>query len=280
MSSRGYTEASKALVDNNDNSPNAIILKRRSFLEARLPQIGKWVRDGVKPEALVRYLLLDLQNQPALASCTPESLYVALLACAQTGLEPGALRGECYLIPYGKQATFVTGYRGLIKQARRSGNVTKLTANVVHAADEFILDLGTGAELVHRPARSDRGDVIGAYAIAKTRDGEHDIEWMDRTDLDKRKAMALRKGASPAWKDWESEMMRKSPIRRLCKRLPLGSDYFIGLALDEASDTHGAQHEVLDILADGEATKASAGPREPSHDIHDVNAEPPAEDMK
>ena len=261
MSKIDYTAAGAALSEQHDASPKTQIVKHRDYLEARMPQLAKWVRDGVKPEALVRFLLLDMQQVPKLAACTRESLYIALLACAQTGLEPGSLRGECYVIPYGSQATFVVGWRGLIKQVKRSGEIIKITPNVVHAADHFEIDLG--AETIsHRPALGDRGDVIGAYAVAKHKSGELELEWMDRVDLDKRKRLATSRGLSPAWKDWEHEMMRKAPVRRLCKRLPLGADYFAGRELDVAAETGRSQADVIEALT--ESTPAAPTAPEPN----------------
>jgi recombination protein RecT len=227
----------------------------RDFLRVKESALAQYVTNGLKPEALIRFALLDYSTNEKLQACTRQSLYLALIACAVTGLEPGGLRGEAYLVPYGKEATFVPGYKGLIKLARRSRGIRKLSCNVVYDGDFFDYDVGTSAFVKHKPTLGDRGDIIAAYAAAELDDGALEVELMPFADLEKvRKAS---KGG-PAWRDWEDQMYRKAPIRRLCKRLPLGSDYFIAQALD----THVDQGElaqyrnVIDVATDGEAERS------------------------
>lgn len=231
------------------------------FLKAKLPQLTKWVREGIKPEALIRFALLDLQQSENLRACEPASIFLGLLACATCGLEPGALKQEAFLVPFRDnkaggihRATFIPGWRGYVKQARRSREVREIWSNVVRERDEFDLDLGTAPRIHHKPAVANRGDVIGAYAIAKFTGGHFEIEYMDRDDLNAIQRMAESRGkSSPAWRDWPDQMQRKSPIRRLAKRLPMGTDYYVGLAVEEASSDKEVI-DVLDVVTDGEAS--------------------------
>lgn len=256
--SSAYTASGQALQNTQAarNAPQDKVLVLKSFMEARLPNIAKWVRGGIRPEALIRFMLLDLQQNEKLRACTPESLYMGLLACATTGLEPGALKGECYLVPFAGKAQFMVGWKGIVKQARRSREVTGLVANVVREADIFEIDLGTSNSIVHKPARGERGSVIGAYAIATLVGGHQEIEFLDREDLERIRAVADKRGPSAAWKDWPDQMSRKSALRRLGKRLPLGDDYYVGMALDSAADEGKDQKEVIDIVTEGAGSKS------------------------
>ncbi len=257
----GYTAASTALANQDRNSPAALIKSHQAFLQQRLDKLGAWVTAGVRPEALIRFTLLDLQNSEALRRCTPTSVYLALLGCAQTGLEPGALRQEAFLVPFKGVATFMPGWRGLVKMAKRSREVLNITANVVREADEFDLDLGTTPTLRHKPLlRGDRGEVIGAYAYASLAHGLPEIEWMDLEDLKAIETAGTKGGkVSPAYANWRDQMQRKAPIRRLCKRLPLGPDYYVAMALEQAGDTDNPSKSMIDIIdtvTDGEASRA------------------------
>ena len=261
-----YGPAGKALQTQADNSPNAQLQQHKAFLDARLGKISEWVKHGVDPRALVRYALADMaaptKAGEKLRTATRESIYLGLLACAVTGLEPGSLRGEAYLVPYAGVATFIPGWRGLVKQARRSREVVAIASQVVREHDHFDLDLGAGAPPVHKPLlRGDRGPVIGAYAVAKlvgSRESviSHEVEWLDLEDLNAIRTMATKHGTSPAWTDWEDQMQRKAPIRRLCKRLPMNEDYFVAMALDEAADSGASQRAIIDIETSGEAGRA------------------------
>lgn len=261
MSKNEYVKSGQALQRQHDASPRAVLQQRKAFLDARLPMLAKWVRGGVRPEALVRFCLLDMQQNQKLRDSDPQSIWLGLLACAVTGLEPGALHGHAYLVPFGGKAQFMAGYKGLIKMARRSGEVAGMTSNVVHARDEFALDLGTANTLVHRPAIGDRGDVIGAYAIARMKDSAHEIEWMDVDDLAKVRKVADARGKSPAWATWEDQMQRKSVIRRLAKRLPLGNDYLVSVAIEQAQDDTGDAKDIIDLETDGAASLSESAPQ-------------------
>lgn len=258
-----YDASSQAIQQTQQNPVTAIVTQHKDFLEKRLAKIKEWVRHGVSPEALVRFTLREMSGNTSasakLRECTPESIYLGLLACAVTGLEPGALKGEAYLVPFRDnkrgvtEATFMPGYRGIVKQAKRSREVVAIWSNVVFEGDEFEVDLGSGNKIVHRPRLDKRGDdVIAAYAIARMSSGADQIELMDRKDLD-----AVRKASgnkSPAWDAWPDQMYRKAPVRRLGKYLPMGPDYFVAMALDDANTTED-QRRIIDVEVTGEATR-------------------------
>lgn len=256
-----YAPASRALQEQAPASDNAIA-RHQEYLSARLSKIKEWIVGGVQPEALIRFTLREMAGDKGikLRECTPVSIYLALLACAVTGLEPGSLKQEAFLIPYKNkgvsEAEFRMGWRGLVKLARRSGLVTAIWSEVVFEADLYKVDKGTAHYLRHEPAISNRGEIVGAYAIAKLSNGEHEIETMDLDDL-----LAVRKASAngPAWSDWADQMYRKAPLIRLCKRLPMGSDYFTALNIERAGEYGGAraQREILDVEVGGEATRAT-----------------------
>ena len=276
----GYDQSSRALQQNQRQAPgadNALarLNEHRAFLDARMSKLASWVTQGVRPEALARFVLRDMDGPKgkALRECTPESIYLGLLACAVTGLEPGALKGEAYLVPFKGEATFMVGYRGIIKQARRSREVVAIWSNVVYEGDEFDVDLGSANRITHKPRLGARGEnIIAAYAIARLSNGQDEIELMDRADLDAARD-AGNKG--PAWNDWADQMMRKSPIRRLGKRLPLGADYYVALALDHAKSTD-EQRAIIDVETSGEGNRAELASQvaaEMAHQAGDMPAD-------
>lgn len=261
---QSYAQSGKALQRQAGASPANIIQDRKHFLDARIPQLTKWIRGGVRPEALVRFALLDMQQNAKLRDADPQSVYLALLACAVTGLEPGALKGEAYLVPFAGKAQFMAGYRGFIKMAKRSREVVGFTSNVVRERDVFDIDLGTANTITHKPAMvPDRGLVVGSYAIAVMASGHREIEFIDRDGLERIRGIADKRGKSPAWLEWPDEMSRKSSIRRLAKRLPLGDDYHIARAIEDRIEETGSATDVLDLETDGAASKQLDAPPAP-----------------
>lgn len=270
-----YTKSGQKLQEQQTNSPQALVKAKlddmNGYLQQKMPQLERWITGGVDPRALVRFAMLDMSAPTyagsKLRECTRESIYMSLLACAVTGLEPGALKGEAFLVPFSGKAQFMVGWKGCVKQARRSGEVRALTPQVVFENDVFELDLGSGLPPVHRPLlRGNRGEIIGAYAVAKlvgSRDTvvSYEVEWMDLEDLKAVRAVGNRGNAdkeSDAWKIWEDQMYRKAPIRRLAKRLPMGHEYYVGIAVEQANEDGRSGNDVLDIATDGEASRTEA----------------------
>lgn len=219
--------------------PESAVGKLRGFLEGRSKHLEQWCKGRINPAALIRFTLLDYSQSPKLQQCTPDSIYLALLACAQLGLEPGKLKQQCFIVPYGGEAQFQMGYRGYIALAARQE--LHLGSQLVYENDELAgLDIGPHAHVKHAPARLDRGALEAAYAwahggaLVSTR-----IEWMSKKDLEQVKAHAIRGSRrTPAWDEWEDQMHRKAPIRRLGKYLPLGEEWATAAALeDSAGDT-------------------------------------------
>ena len=253
-----YDASSKALQQQppGQQSALAIINGHRQFLDARIGQLRDWAMKSVKPEALIRFICRDMADERGekLRQCTTESIYLGLIACAVTGLEPGALKGEAYLVPYKNkgvmEATFQRGYKGVIKMALRSRGVKSIRSNVVYEGDVFEVDEGTANSIVHRPMFGNRGkEIIAAYAIAKLANGEQVFEVMDRDDLD-----AVRKAGSdsPAWRDWPDQMYRKAPIHRIGKFLQFDETWHIANALDNAR-TVDEQRRIIDVETSGES---------------------------
>lgn len=74
----------------------------------------------------------------------------AIVEASSLGLELD-LRGQAYLIPFGKEVTLIPGYKGLMDLAYRSGRVTNIYAEVVCENDQFTFSLGLAPNWSIRP---------------------------------------------------------------------------------------------------------------------------------
>jgi phage RecT family recombinase len=190
--------------------------------------IARALPKHMTPERMIRVAMTALQKTPKLAECEPRSLVNALVQASELGLEPNTPLGEAYLIPYWNskskqtEAQLMPGYRGLIKLARQSEKVDGIYAELVYEKDFFSIEYGLNKDLKHRPAlnEEDRGELIGAYAVAKFKDGYTDFEYMSAAEIEKIRKRSKSPDAGP-WVTDKGEMWRKTPIRRLTKRLPL-----------------------------------------------------------
>src|SRR6185437_14814808 len=70
----------------------------------------------------------------------------------------------------------------------------------------------------------ERGKPIGAYAIAKFKDGSDPVfEVMDLSAIERVRGVSRSKNNGP-WVQWWDEMARKTVFRRLSKWLPMDAD--------------------------------------------------------
>jgi recombination protein RecT len=231
------------------------VKRLQAFLGIREDQLKKWACGAVDPASLIRFALLDYSRQDRagemLRKCPPETIYTSLIAAAQLGLEPSATRGEGAIVPYKNVAQFQPMYRGLVKLARMNGPVKSVYAHVAYENDRFKVWLGTEARIEHEVAIMSRGNPVAAYAVARLEDDDpmYEILTWDEVLKIKRKA-----ADTPAWRDWETEMGKKSAIKRLCKTLPVGDKFAQAARLDDmviAGDVDGYKRVIdADVILD------------------------------
>lgn len=191
-------------------SPNV----QRQFAMA-LPRVG------ITAERMTRFALTALNRTPTLLKTQPQTFLACVVQSAQLGLDPSGITGEAYLIPYKDVCTFIIGYRGLLKLARRSGKIKEAAAHVVYEKDEFEYEYGLESKLVHKPStEKDPGPILYAYAYAKFIDGGQAFEVMTKEQIDAIRGRS-RAGQNGPWVTDYPEMARKTAFRRLAKWLPL-----------------------------------------------------------
>jgi len=257
---------SSKLTKSTANTVNDFLKEKEAEIKASIPE-------HVKPERLMRVAVQAIHNSPILGQCTVPSLILSIIRASMLGLEPNGPLGEGYLIPYknkGKyEAQLIIGYRGLTNLARRSGQVTEVYAHCVHANDEFDIELGTNPHVKHKPDYTDRGEMLGAYAVYVTKDGAKDFEYMSKGEIDKVRNSS-RAGRSGPWVDWYEEMAKKTVIRRLSKRMPMSIEMANAVKHDNLTSS-GKDIDNSDII---ETTGIEIPEDEP------VNAPNPAADDK
>lgn len=186
---------------------------------------------NVTPEAFKNAAIVAVQDNPAILQCKPESVMKSIRTIAAAGLVPDGR--EAAIVPFGKEAQAMPMVFGLIKSARRSGDVSDIRAHIVYQAelDQGLFDYVVGDEekLEHKPILfGEKGAAVAAYAIAKLKDGTIVREFMSKDEIEKvRRSSPQQKGSNEPkgiWALWEPEMWKKTVIRRLCKRLDLSAE--------------------------------------------------------
>jgi recombination protein RecT len=226
------------------NDPITVI---RQNLTAMAPQFQAALPSHVTVEKFTRVAMTAIQNQPDLAQVDRQSLFGAIVRLAQDGLLPDGR--EAAIVKFGNKAQAMPMIAGILKKVRQSGDVSKVSAQVVYEKDEFVWHLGFDEDVTHNPPPLDqpRGKAIGAYATAVLKDGSRILEVMNFDEIEQVRKVSRASGNGP-WVQWWGEMARKTVMRRLSKRLPMSTDIEDEFERDETLPAEPAQvHHIQPI---------------------------------
>lgn len=202
-------------------------------LNKALSGIGQVLPAHITKERMAKLCLGMMRTNAKLAQAArrnPASFVNSIMHASKLGLEPGI---DAHLVPYEnkRQGTVeiqcIPDYRGLLKLARNSGDITSVSVQIVYEHDHFELSLGLVETLTHKPKLDGpRGDPVLVYGVARFKDGSHHVEWMSVHDINTIRdgsrgyQNAVRYKSDNPWiSSWE-EMARKTLVRRMCKYLP------------------------------------------------------------
>lgn len=199
-----------------------------------LAQLRMALPKHVTPERLARIVLTEIRRTPKLLLCSRESLLGSIIQAAQLGLEPGVL-GQCWIIPYGNEAVFVPGYRGMAQLAWRSNQIASITARAVFDGDVFGYDFGEDT-ITHKPSgETDPAKLTHAYAIVKTANGGRIWDVMTRSEIEKVRKRSRAANDGP-WVTDYAEMAKKTVFRRLMKLAPCSAELQTAISLADSAD--------------------------------------------
>lgn len=230
----------------------------RGAIERMAPQFKMALPSHIPVDRFVRTTLTAVQTNPDLLEADRRTLFAAATRAAQMGLLPDGREGA--IVTFSGKCQFMPQVAGLLKLARNSGEISSIDAQIVHRADKFTYRPGVDLVPIHEPDWfGERGEAIGAYAVARTKDGAAYVEIMSKTQIEKVRNVSRAKNAGP-WTQWWDEMARKSVIRRLAKRLPMSTD--LDGALHEDDELFMPPTEPSSPAQD--APTAPAGSKRPS----------------
>ncbi len=214
-----------------------------------IAQIGRALPSHFPVDRMARIAVTELRKTPKLRQCDPYSFIGAVMQCAQLGLEPGSGLGHAYLVPFGKECTMITGYKGKIELMRRSGQVTVINVDVVRRGDHFKYGYRNGEKIFEWEAG--QGDAGGLLSrLFKTKKDQEEIThffarnefksggWQ-ATVMTKAEVDAIRDGlrySSDVWRDHYVEMGKKTVINRHSKLLPQSPEFVRFQELERAQE--------------------------------------------
>lgn len=205
-------------------------------IEALKEQIKPLMKDDT--DKFIQIACNYIEANQKVMDATRPSLFAAILKAAQCSLFIDGQ--ESSIVSFNQTATLMTGYKGILKMVRNSGELASINAGVVYEKDKFDYYVDEkGEHLEHRPTFSkDRGLPIVTYCIARTKGNKEPyIEVMPEEEVEacKKSSVAFKKGYDTPWKGpFADEMRKKTVIRRIGKRLPMSTDLNVAIHSDDA----------------------------------------------
>ena len=240
----------------------------RSQLEQRLATFADALPPHISVERFKSVVAWAVMADPALLGADRVSLFEACLAAANDGLLPDKREGA--LVIYNtkvkegskefwiQKVQWLPMVRGVITKVYNTGKVKSVSMDLVYGGDAWrYWKDDQGEHYQHEPAEDrDKSIIRRVYAAVVMKDSEGGgvfAEPMDMEEIEKVRKASKTPDRGP-WKDWWEEMAKKTPMRRLAKRLPIARE--IGQVLE--------RDNFLYDVEPGAATSRRLPPRPPN----------------
>lgn len=189
------------------------------------------------------------------------SVRSAIMNVSAIGISLNPAQKLAYLVPRDKKVCLDISYMGLMHIAQQSQAIKWCQSSIVRQNDNFQLtsiDTAPRHEYNAFATQEQRGEIVGAYTVVKTEDGDYLTHTMAIADI-----YAIRDRSS-AWKAWiskkkscpwvtdEEQMILKTVVKQAAKywprreRLDKAIDY-INTEAGEGIDFGNEQQEPKDI---------------------------------
>lgn len=221
----------------------------RDTLEKLKPQLAMALPRHITAAKMMRVVMTTVQRTPALLDCTDATILGAVLQCSQMGLSPDPLMGESYLVPFVNrkkgitECTLIVGYRGMIKLARQTGQISTIYAEAVYDGDEFVYEMGLEPILKHVPSEAEEREkqrLTHVYAVARFKDGGAQFVVLPVSKVNAIRERSRAAGSGPWVTDYEA-MAKKTAVKQLAKWLPQSSELATAVGLDDRADASVSQ---------------------------------------
>lgn len=206
------------------NFPWESILQSQEQEFAKIVKASNSQIDFSKELVFANQAMLGNDYLASVAMGNRASLATAFVSLAATGLTLNPVEKQAYLVPRKGKVILDISYLGMIRMAQKVGAIQWAATELVYDKDQFDY-LGVASVPVHKfdpfAPTKDRGELRGAYCIAKLMDGTYLVNTMSAEKIYKiRNASdAFQKKKGP-WIDWFEEMVRKSVIRQAAPMWP------------------------------------------------------------
>lgn len=238
----------------------------RGLLEKMKPQISMVLPKHLNPDRVLRLAMTSIQKNPKLLECTKESLLGCIMQASQLGLELEGILGQAYLVPFRNnkkngvyECQLIPGYRGLIRLALNTSEVTNVFAYAVFHGDEFDAELGDNPHIKHIPNWDARNfskeeeikeNLRFVYAVAKMAEGDSQFVVLPKSAVERIRKRSRSSDDGPWVTDYEP-MALKTAVKQLMKFIPTSSERLQrAVELDNQAEVGSQELDFIDISSE------------------------------
>ena len=180
--------------------------------------------------------LLDVLRGTVAKGATDEELYMFLQVASMYKLNP--FMKEIWFVKMGKDQQIMTSRDGYMNIAKQNPKFVKCQSSAVYENDEFRMEYENGdlKKLIHNHGHTDRGKLIGAWAMVKMLGNDHIAVYCDFKEYDKR---------TNIWRKYPTAMIRKVAENDVLKRFA-GISGIVSVE-DAPLDMERASKEYIDV---------------------------------
>lgn len=192
------------------------VYMRKDEIKARFSEV---LGDNRNAGAYIASVLLAVANGPqALQECSPASVYSAALRAATLRLSVDPSTGQAYLVPFGKNATLIVGYKGLYDMAVRTNRYRYINIGKIYEGQEVVEDPITGS--LHVEGKRTGNTVIGRIGAFEMTNGFSKAIYMTSEEIHAIGAKYSKRynSADGIWKTNPDIAEHKTVLRRLLRR--------------------------------------------------------------
>lgn len=189
---------------------------------------------GQRSTQFITSIMSIVNNNSYLKNAEPNSVYMSAMMAAALDLPINPSLGFAYIVPYGKQAQFQLGYKGLIQLALRSGQFKTISACPVYEGQLKSADPLKGFEFDFS-VKSEK--VIGYASYFSLINGFEKTTYTTIEEIEKhaKRFSKTYSSSNGVWKtDFEAMAMKTVLKHLLSKYAPLSIEMQKAVVADQA----------------------------------------------
>lgn len=195
---------------------------------------------GKRATQFITSVMQVASSNSLLAKATPQSIYGAAVTAAVLDLPIQNNLGFAYIVPFGGQAAFMIGYKGIVQLALRSGQFKNISVTEIYEGQIVSENPLKGYEFDFTKKDSDK--IIGYAAYFSLINGFEKTEYMSKEKLEahgKKYSQTYKRGGG-LWRDDFDAMSKKTILKlTLSKYAPLSVEMQKAITFDQAVTTDG-----------------------------------------